>query len=210
MVYIDGSIVFIKFLDREFSSKYSFKVWVYDLGIFLFSSQITVNVLVGDSNDNVLIIVYFSIENNLMLIFYLVFVGFFIVSIKVYDLDEEGLNSQLEYFFNNGNEFDIFYIGKNIGKIFLKKIYYVNMDVIFVVFVIVRDKGDNLRSNIMNFYIVLKYLNGTMVEVFEDNGNKNIVIIVIIVCFIILIFAVIFIIICIFCRQDKKLKKFYQ
>lgn len=145
-----------------------------------------------------------------MLIFYLVFVGFFIVSIKVYDLDEEGLNSQLEYFFNNGNEFDIFYIGKNIGKIFFKKIYYVNMDVIFVVFVIVRDKGDNLRSNITNFYIVLKYLNGTMVEVFEDNGNKNIVIIVIIVCFIILIFAVIFIIICIFCRQDKKLKKFYQ
>lgn len=47
----------------------------------------------GDINDNVLIIVYFSIENNLMLIFYLVFVGFFIVSIKVYDLDEEGLNS---------------------------------------------------------------------------------------------------------------------
>lgn len=106
----------------------------------------------------------------------------------------------MEYFFNNGNEFDIFYIGRNIGKIFFKKIYYVNMDVIFVVFVIVRDKGDNLRSNITNFYIVLKYLNGTMVEVFEDNGNKNIVIIVIIVCFIILIFAVIFIIICIFCR----------
>lgn len=209
-VHTDGSIVSTKSLDRELSSKYSFKVWAHDLGTPSLSSQITVNVLVGDSNDNAPIIVYPSTQNNSMSISYLAPVGSPIASIKAYDLDEEGPNSQLEYFFNNGNELDIFYIGKNTGKISLKKTYHVNMDVTFAVSVIVRDKGDNPRSNTTNFYIVLKYSNGTMVEALEDNGNKNIVITVIIVCFTILISAVIFTIICILCRQDKKLKKSHQ
>ena len=210
MVHTGGSIVTTQSLDREISNKYSFQVWAHDLGSPSLSSQITVNVLVGDQNDNAPIIVYPSKENNSMSISYTAPVGSPISVIKAYDLDEEGPNSQLEYFFNNGNELEIFYIGKNTGKISLRKTYHVEMDVTFAVSVIVRDKGDNPQHNITNFYIVLKYTNGTSVQALEDTGNKNIVITVIIVCFTILISAVIFTIICILCRQDKRLKKSRQ
>ncbi|XP_061189251.1 protocadherin beta-9-like [Saccostrea echinata] len=209
IVQTDGGILTTKSLDREVSSKYSFQVWARDLGSPSLSSEITVNVLVRDQNDNAPFIVYPSKENNTMSISYLAPVGSKISSIKAYDLDEEGPNSQLEYLFHNGNELDIFYIGRNTGKISLRKTYHIDMDVTFAVSVLVKDKGDNPRHNITNFYIVLKYSNGTTVEALQDNGNKNIVISVIIVCFTILISAVIFTVICILCRQDKKLKKSY-
>lgn len=209
-VQTDGSILTNMTLDREVRDEYSFQVWARDLGSPSLSSEITVNVIVGDQNDNAPIIAYPSKENNTMLIPYMAPVGSLISSIKAYDIDEEGPNSQLEYAFNNGNELDIFYIGKNTGKISLRKTYHVDMDVTFAVSVLVKDKGDTPRHNVTNFYIVLKFSNGTTVKALEDNGNKNIVISVIIVCFTILISAVIFTVICILCRQDKKLKKSRQ
>lgn len=100
MILKSGIIVFMKVLDWEiYLYGINFKVVVVDKGMLIFLSSIGyVIVFFLDENDNYLEIIFFNVENKIIVFLFDLFINSIIGKVKVKDWDYDN-NVKFVYFF---------------------------------------------------------------------------------------------------------------
>lgn len=110
--FVSGVIRVVKKFDREIVVMYNLKVVVIDGGIFVKLFIVGVRIIIGDINDNSL--KFFSKEIEIR-VFEKTLVGFVLMKISVFDLDE-GVNVEVEYEKIDGLDSDKFDFSYTIGE----------------------------------------------------------------------------------------------
>lgn len=100
MILKSGIIVFMKVLDWEiYLYGINFKVVVVDKGMLIFLSSIGyVIVFFLDENDNYLEIIFFNVENKIIVFLFDLFINSIIGKVEVRDWDYDN-NVKMVYFF---------------------------------------------------------------------------------------------------------------
>lgn len=100
MILKSGNIVFMKVLDWEiYLYGINFKVVVVDKGMLIFLSSIGyVIVFFLDENDNYLEIIFFNVENKIIVFLFDLFINSIIGKVEVKDWDYDN-NVKFVYFF---------------------------------------------------------------------------------------------------------------
>lgn len=100
MILKSGIIVFMKVLDWEiYLYGINFKVVVVDKGMLIFLSSIGyVMVFFLDENDNYLEIIFFNVENKIIVFLFDLFINSIIGKVEVRDWDYDN-NVKMVYFF---------------------------------------------------------------------------------------------------------------
>lgn len=110
--FVSGVIRVVKKFDREIVVMYNLKVVVIDGGIFVKLFIVGVRIIIGDINDNSL---KFFLKEIEIRVFEKTLVGFVLMKISVFDLDE-GVNVEVEYEKIDGLDSDKFDFSYTIGE----------------------------------------------------------------------------------------------
>ena len=207
-VFPDGTIKTTESLDREYQSKHEFHINAIDQGIVKLTASIAVKIYVADDNDNRPIVTFPGHGNETASVSYLAQIGTVVTQVRAYDLDEHGPNSQLRFSIISGNKNDVFSIGENSGKIYLKRTHSIASDTLFRLRVNVSDMN-TLKTlfTMKDVNIILTYSNGTASQALSDPSSRNVLIVVGFVAFTAVLSIVIITVICILRRNETKGEK---
>lgn len=204
VIFPTGIIKTTQVLDREKQKEYHFKVIASDHGEPQMRSLVHVTVLVRDDNDHSPVILFPNDSNATAAIPYLAPIGTLITTIEAKDLDT-GLNSELIYTIEAGNDKQIFDLDANTGRLTLKSTLIIKEDKVIPLMISVKDRGTPQQKAHHHLHIVLKYANMTAISPLKaETGSKYIVISAVVIVFTLVISAVIVTIICLLRRSDNR------
>ena len=200
-----GIITTTKVLDREAFSVYHIVVSVSNRGLPPLSSTATVNVFVGDKNDNSPTLDYPTNNNNTIYLSNHAPIGYVITRVRAHDADSGG-NAKISYHFSEGNEDGVFSIDPNSGVITLN-VDLSNVDhELYEVVVLVRDHGVPPRSVVASLNIAVNKSLDFAVAQSSLLSRHNVTIVISLACVSALITVILIVVIVGIRRQDRAKK----
>ena len=206
IVLDDGVIKTDRELDREVKDEYTFEVVATDVGNVQLFSTAKVTVFILDKNDNDPVIQYPKPGNNTISVSFLTSPRTVVYNVIAYDLDEPYTdNSNLHYSLTTENKTNFFSIDPLTGDVLLSAPLE-NTDYVgkmYLLTITVRDSGDGTKPVTATLRIFITTDNET-ISTFNEEPNKNFVIVVVVAALTILISAGIIVTICIIRRLDSR------
>ncbi|XP_029297174.1 LOW QUALITY PROTEIN: protocadherin alpha-3-like [Cottoperca gobio] len=150
-----GDIVSLQSFNYEELKTFQFKVQATDSGVPLLSSNVTVNVLILDENDNnPTILAPYSEHVNSESIPYSAEAGYFVAKIRAVDADS-GYNALLSYHLSEPKGNNLFRIGTSTGEIRTKRRMSDNDLKTHPLMVLVSDNGEPSLSATVSIDVVV-------------------------------------------------------
>lgn len=181
VVFSNGLLKANKMLDREETSRYDFVVVVTDHGAEPLSSSAHVTIIVKDLNDNYPTVNFPKpSKNDTVTVHYPGYENAHVAQIDAYDIDE-GVNKELEYLIDSGNDMGIFGLDTGTGELYFDAIVDIGSDLQVALKINVSDKGSPKLSTVRDLFVKLKFTNATFVGQSAEDGSRYVVIAVIVV-----------------------------
>ncbi|XP_061164428.1 protocadherin gamma-B5-like [Saccostrea echinata] len=200
----NGTVITSTTLDREYLSQYNFMVYVRDSGKPSLNSSAYVTVYVMDANDNTPIILFPNKMNNT--------VSSTVTSLPITKIiaedKDEGINRQLTYFIQNGNEKVMFNLHSQTGELFLNRDYHFKTDQSVSLTICVRDSGVPAKTACTQLNVEVTINNVTLARQTQEADNKYIYISIGVIIFTIIISVAIVIVILVIRKKDIQRKKY--
>ncbi|XP_060575035.1 protocadherin-11 X-linked-like isoform X2 [Ruditapes philippinarum] len=177
---ITGEIKTLKPIDREEIAYFKFMVKAVDRGIPQLTSTAEVIIHISDSNDNIPAITYPNNGNNTKFVPVTSPVGFYIATVVASDKDD-GLNAQLLYFIDEGDDRELFKIDVNTGIISVGREMTEKDAEKYKLQLAVRDNGTQQRTSYATLHVVVQPANETSLMNVAEENKQNIMLVAIFV-----------------------------
>lgn len=206
ILFSDGLLKANKMLDREEISRYDFVAIVTDHGNPARSSSSHVTVVVEDTNDNKPVVTFPRPSNNTVQAWYPDFESEIITAIEAYDVDT-GVNKDLSFSIESGNEQKIFEIESLTGVLFFASKIDIGADRKIELGIAVSDMGENRLVTMTSLIVELKYTNATFLASSGDADKSKYIIISVVVVLVTLVISGVIIGVILFLRTLDRKKK---
>lgn len=201
-VSLNGTVITRAELDREYMGQYNFMVYVRDSGNPSLNSSAYVTVYVVDANDNAPRILFPNKMNNT--------VSSTVTSLPITKIiaedKDDGINRQLTYFIQTGNDKNMFNLHSQTGELFLNHNYQFTTDQSVSLIICVQDGGLPVKSACTQLNVEVSINNATIAEKKPETDNKYIYISIGVIIFTLIISAGIVVVILVIRKKDSERK----
>eukprot|EP00105_Crassostrea_gigas_P022983 XP_011442687.1 PREDICTED: protocadherin beta-15 isoform X1 [Crassostrea gigas] len=201
-VSLNGTVITRAELDREYMGQYNFMVYVRDSGNPSLNSSAYVTVYVMDANDNAPRILFPNKMNNT--------VSSTVTSLPITKIiaedKDDGINRQLTYFIQTGNDKNMFNLHSQTGELFLNHNYQFTTDQSVSLIICVQDGGLPVKSACTQLNVEVSINNATIADEKPETDNKYIYISIGVIIFTLIISAGIVVVILVIRKKDSERK----
>lgn len=203
-VSLNGTVITRAELDREYMGQYNFMVYVRDSGNPSLNSSAYVTVYVMDANDNAPRILFPNKMNNT--------VSSTVTTLPITKIiaedKDDGINRQLTYFIQTGNDKNMFNLHSQTGELFLNRNYQFTTDQSVSLIICVQDGGLPVKSACTQLNVEVSINNATVAAQKPETDNKYIYISIGVIIFTLIISAGIVVVILVIRKKDNERKKY--
>ena len=200
----NGTVITRAELDREYQSQYNFMVYARDSGNPSLNSSAYVTVYVTDANDNEPQILFPNKMNNT--------VSSTVTSLPITKViaedKDDGINRQLTYFIQSGDDKNMFNLHSQTGELFLNPNFKFMTDQSVSLIICVKDNGLPVKSACTQLNVEVSINNVTISNQKPEADNKYIYISIGVIIFTIVISVGIVVVILVIRKKDHQRKKY--